>query len=71
MEHAFIPLKQNKAALTAALIERGVLTPAGGGGGRHLHWMMVVMMMVMMTMMMMAMSIMLKLLVCSKKGACA
>ena len=31
MEHAFIPLKQNKAALAAVLIERGVLTPAGGG----------------------------------------
>ena len=29
MEHAPIPLKQNKAALTAVLIERGVLTPAG------------------------------------------
>ena len=30
MEHAFIPLKQNKAALTEVLIERGVLTPVGG-----------------------------------------
>mgnify|MGYP000470930484 CR=1 FL=1 len=30
MEHAFIPLNQNKAALTAVLIERGVLAPAGG-----------------------------------------
>ena len=28
-EHAPIPLKQNKAALTAVLLERGVLTPAG------------------------------------------
>ena len=28
-EHAHIPLKQNKAALTAVLLERGVLTPAG------------------------------------------
>ena len=28
-EHATIPLKQNKAALTAVLLERGVLTPAG------------------------------------------
>ena len=35
-EHAPIPLKQNKAALTAVLLERGVLTPAGARRRRPL-----------------------------------